>query len=127
MFTPSDHTHVPCHPCALVKPSDTAPCKHHFCDTDICWHSNHTACVHQKICKILENSKSCVFPNAVRLVLHRLAGDAKQIIQDPCCNLDWCKLRCVLKKLLIVSMFAGSKDLGCICDDNSKNGGKKIW
>lgn len=127
MFALSDHAHVPCHPCAPAKPSDTPHCKSNSCDTDICWHSNHTACVQQKICQKINRDKSCVFPNAAYLVLNCLAKDAKQVIQDPCCNLDWCKLRCILKKMLIVSMFTGQDKSECLCDDNNNNGGKKIW
>ncbi|MEK7654986.1 MAG: hypothetical protein AAB323_01860 [Pseudomonadota bacterium] len=125
MFTPSGHTEILRHPCTPNKPSDMPHCKPDFCDTDMGWHSCATVGMHEKIHKRYAKDEPCVFPKAAHLVLNFLARDAKTIIADPCCNLDWNQLRSILKKMLVVSMFTGQNKSQHMCDDD--NGGKKIW
>lgn len=120
-------TPTPSNPCAPAKPFDSAPCKPDFCDADIGWRSHHTPGVQHKVHQRLKMDEPCVFPKATHLVLNCLAKDAKEVVQDPCQNLDWCKLRCILKKMLVVSMFAGQNKSQRICGDINDNGGKKIW
>lgn len=120
-------TPTPSNPCAPAKPSDSAPCKPDFCDADIGWLSNHTSSVQHKVHQRIKMNDPCTFPKATHLVLSSLAKDAKEVVQDPCQNLDWCKLRCILKKMLVVAMFSGQDQSQRICGDINNNGGKKIW
>jgi hypothetical protein len=117
-------TTAPSNPCTSIKSSDHKPCKPNFCETDIAWLSNYTSGTQEKICKRTEKDKPCVFPKATRLILNFLAQDAKQIIQDRCHNLDWCQLRCILKKMLVVAMFTGQNESQQMCGNNNDGGEK---
>ncbi|MEK7654808.1 MAG: hypothetical protein AAB323_00945 [Pseudomonadota bacterium] len=120
-------TETPCNPCAPPKQSDHTPSKSDFCDTDIAWLSNHTSGVQHKVHQRIKKDEPCIFPKAANLVLSFLAKDAKTVIQDPCENLNWCELRCILKKMLVVTMFTGQKNSQYMCKNTNNNGGNKIW
>lgn len=85
---------------------------------DMTWQSHHTEGAHQRIGSRTERDVPCVFPKAVSLILNFLAQDAKAIIHGPCHDLDWVELRCILKKMLIVSMFSGQEKSQHRCDDD---------
>ena len=117
-------TTMPCNPCTPVKSSDQKLCKSNFCEADISWLSNCTSGIQEKICKKIEKDEPCMFPKATKLILSFLAKDAKKVIQDQCHALDWCELRCILKKMLVVSMFTEQNESQQMCSNNS-DGGKK--
>lgn len=120
-------TSIPSNPCASMRLSDCVPCKPNICDHDISWLSNHTPGIQQKVYQKTKRDESCIFPKATYLVLSSLAKDAKTVVQDPECNLNWSELRCILKKMLVVAMFTGQNESQRMCGDTNDNGGKKIW
>lgn len=115
-------TTTPHNPCASTCPSDnSSPRKSDFCNANIAWFSNHTCGIQQNI----KRDGSCIFPKATHLILNGLAKNAKAVIQDPCQSLNWCELRSILKKMLIVAMFTGQNQSHSMCDDN--NNGERKW